>query len=119
MTPNFLLTLPLQTAQSDVMEELTEITLTELCRACGTHADIIIELANEGVMQGMLRPPDQRPEDWRFTGNHLHQAKIVMRLQRDLGVNLAGAALALQLIEEIELLKQQLGDVWVSNRASL
>lgn len=111
MTPNFVLTFPLAVAGSDVMEELTEITLAELCRACNTQADIIIELVNEGAMTGVSMQADQGSTQWRFNGIHLRQAKIATRLQRDLGVNLAGAALALQLMDEIDNLRQQMSHI--------
>ncbi len=111
MTPNFILSFPQNRANGEVMEELTEISMHELCRACGTHEHIIIELVNEGVLEGLTENQDQGFESWRFTGVHLRQAKIATRLQRDLGVNLAGAALALQLMDEIDSLKRQFGRI--------
>ena len=87
------------------MEDVTELTLDDLCRACAAQADIIIELVSEGVIDMALMQSDQPPEQWRFTGLHLHRAKVAMRLHRDLGVNFAGAALALQLMDELETLK--------------
>jgi chaperone modulatory protein CbpM len=48
------------------------------------------------------------PEHWRFTGLHLHRAKVAMRLHRDLGVNFAGAALALDLMDELDMLRTKI-----------
>jgi chaperone modulatory protein CbpM len=101
MTPNFTLITPLQVASSDLMEELTELTLSDLCRACETQADIVVELVHEGVIEIAVMEQNLPYEDWRFTGLHLHRAKVAMRLHRDLGVNFAGAALALQLMEDL------------------
>ena len=107
MTPNFIITSPL-TATSYLMEDVTELTLDDLCRACVAQADIIIELVSEGVIDTATAPPNQPPEHWRFTGLHLHRAKVAMRLHRDLGVNFAGAALALELMDEVQALKAKL-----------
>ena len=111
MTPNFTLAQPPQTVTSAVMEELTELTLEDLCRACAVQADIIIELVNEGVMESAAAQLEIPPEHWRFTGLHLYRAKIAMRLHRDLGVNFAGAALALQLMDEIDTLRARIRGV--------
>lgn len=116
MTPNFILSMPAQSVASQVMEDLHELTLQEMCRACIAQADIIMELVREGVMDGVIEgatqgvdvPLNQSPEQWRFTGVHLHRAKVALRLQRDLGVNFAGAALVLQLMDELAVLRQQI-----------
>ena len=107
MTPNFIITSPL-TATSYLMEDITELTMDDLCRACVAQADIIIELVSEGVIDTVDTPPNQPPEHWRFTGLHLHRAKVAMRLHRDLGVNFAGAALALELMDEVQALRAKL-----------
>jgi len=87
-----------------ILEEQTELTLDEVSRACAVHAECIIELIEEGV----LIPVGREREGWRFSGVHLRRVSIALRLQRDLGVNLAGVALALQLLEEIEALRARL-----------
>lgn len=87
-----------------ILEEQTRLTLAELSRACVVHAECIIELVEEGV----ITPEGREPHRWRFTGTHLRHARVALRLQRDLGVNLAGAALALQLLEETETLRARL-----------
>ena len=104
MTPNFILSRPSQVVTGFVLEDLTELTLVDLCRACAAEVELIIELVDEGV----LLPVGEAPEYWRFTGLHMHRAKVAVRLQRDLGVNLAGVALALQLMDEMQALKAQL-----------
>ena len=111
MTPNFILSTPMQRVDAYVMEDLSELTLQDLCRACTAQADIIIELVEEGVIEGLAHEVGQAPDQWRFTGLHLHRAKVALRLHRDLGVNFAGAALALQLMEEMDVLRGQIGQI--------
>lgn len=108
MEPNFIITLPHQTIKSFVMEDITELTLDDMCRACAAPTDTIIELISEGVIDSVLTRSDQAPELWRFTGLHLHRAKVAVRLHRDLGVNFAGAALALGLLDEMQILKEKI-----------
>ena len=87
-----------------ILDEEAPLTLAELTRACAAHAELIMELVEEGV----LAPIGSEPHHWRFTGAHLRRARVAVHLQRDLGVNLAGAALALQLLDEIEALRARL-----------
>ena len=87
-----------------ILEEQSELTLADICRACATEEVVIIEMVEEGV----LTPAGQAPAQWRFSGLHLQHAKVAVRLQRDLGVNLQGAALALQLLEEMDQLRARL-----------
>ncbi len=87
-----------------ILDEQAQLTLAELTRACSVHAELIIELVEEGV----LAPIGREPQRWRFTGAHMRRARMALRLQRDLGVNLAGAALALQLLDEVEALHARL-----------
>ncbi len=87
-----------------VPELLTELTLADLCRACAVRTEFVVELVEEGV----LEPVGREPQRWRFTDAHLRRARMASHLQRDLGLNLAGAALALELLEEIEALRARL-----------
>jgi len=87
-----------------ILEEQSDLTLTELGRACAVHVDFIVELVAEGI----LTPFGREPHRWRFSGLHMRRARVALRLQRDLGVNFAGAALALQLLDELETLRARL-----------
>jgi chaperone modulatory protein CbpM len=87
-----------------IFEELNELTLADLSHACAVQADCIVELVEEGV----IVPIGREPHRWRFSGVHLRRASVALRLQRDLGLNLAGAALALQLLDEVEMLRARL-----------
>ncbi len=88
----------------DVLEEEVELTFIELCRACRLPAERVVELVQEGVVE----PQGRDPEHWRFHGASLGRVRCALRLQRDLGVNTAGAALALELLEELESLRRRL-----------
>jgi chaperone modulatory protein CbpM len=107
MPTNFILIAP-HAAASMVMEDITELTLEDLCRACATQADIILELVSEGVIDNADMQQSVPQTQWRFTGLHLHRAKVAMRLHRDLGVNFAGAALALDLMDELDILRTKI-----------
>ena len=62
----------------------------------------------EWVMEGVLEPIGSTRDEWRFTELHFHHAGIAVRLQRNLGINVAGVALALQLLEELQDMRQRL-----------
>jgi chaperone modulatory protein CbpM len=85
-------------------EEPVEMTLDEICRACGVETAFVLELVEEGV----LAPEGREPGAWRFTYTHVRRVRVASHLRSDLGVNPAGAALALELLEEIEALRARL-----------
>ena len=87
-----------------LLDEQLELTLNDLCRACSSPTEWIIELVEEGA----LEPVGDEQSDWRFTGVCLQRAQTAMRLQRDLGINLAGIALVLDLLDEIETMRARL-----------
>jgi chaperone modulatory protein CbpM len=80
------------------------ITLAELSLAHAASVEQIVEL----VMEGVLEPTGDARDDWRFSELHFHHTGIAMRLQRDLGVNVPGVALALQLLDEVQALRVRL-----------
>lgn len=87
-----------------LLDEQTELSLNELCKACSSSAEWIIELVEEGA----LEPVEYQQTQWRFSGTSLQKALTAMRLQRDLGINLSGIALALDLLDKIETLEARL-----------
>ncbi|HQZ16906.1 MAG TPA: chaperone modulator CbpM [Vicinamibacteria bacterium] len=87
-----------------VVEEEIHLTLVELCQASRVPEQEI----RAWVVEGVLDPEGATPEEWRFVGASLRRARTALRLSRDLEVNLAGIALALDLLDEITLLKSRL-----------
>lgn len=88
-----------------VLDDELTFTLAELSGACRVHTETVIALVEEGV----LEPHGEDAQHWRFTGTNLRRAQVALHLQRDLGVNLSGAALALELLDEIQMLRARLG----------
>ncbi len=87
-----------------LLDERTELSLKELSWACSSSAEWVIELVEEGV----LEPSGQEQAQWRFSGTSLLRARTAMRLQHDLDINLAGVALALNLMDQIETMRERL-----------
>lgn len=81
-----------------VLDDEERLSLAQLCRLCRLQQEAIVEMVEEGI----LEPEGERPTDWRFPGTCVTHVRIVVRLQRDLGVNLAGAAVVLDLLERIK-----------------
>jgi chaperone modulatory protein CbpM len=76
-------------------------TLIEVCRVCGLdHERVTVFVAH-----GIADPAGTGPGDWRFTEVALLRLKKAARLHRDLGIDPAGVALALDLLEEIARLR--------------
>ncbi len=88
----------------DLLDEGTEITLIQLCHTCSVQAETIEAM----VEQGILEPSGKRGHHWCFPAVSIKRMRIALRLQQDLDVNLAGAALALELLERIDQLQARL-----------
>ena len=89
--------------KSMVLDERTALTLGELCQLCGIHAELVIEMVDEGV----LAPQGGSPERWRFAAVSVTRTQRALRLARDLRLNWPGTALALDLLDQIEQLKRR------------
>jgi chaperone modulatory protein CbpM len=88
----------------DVLEEGLELTLADLCRACRLSAEQVFELVEEGIVE----PVGRDASHWRFQGASVCRVRCAVQLRRDLGVNWAGAALALELLDELHMLRARL-----------
>ena len=87
-----------------IFDETTEITIVELCEVCSVEIKLVDEMVDEGI----LEPTDGGSEKRRFPYSSVRRTRTVIHLQRDLGLNLAGAALALELLDRIQNLRAQL-----------
>ncbi len=86
-----------------VLDENTRCGLKELCTLCNVPAERIHEMIDEGLIEA----PSSSPLQWRFTYTEIRRVQTAVHLQRDLRVNLPGCALVLDLLEELEKLRQQ------------
>ena len=80
-----------------VLEDSYMVSLNHLCRSCMVKTETVTLLVSEGI----LDPVGEDMEEWQFQVDSLKRVKTVIHLQRDLGVNIAGAALALDLLDRI------------------
>lgn len=87
-----------------VLDENCQFTLIDLCRLSESNAEYIIELVEEGL----LEPKDLSTSDWHFDSIALKRLQKTIHLQRDLRINIAGAALVLDLLDEVEELRRKL-----------
>lgn len=91
-----------ESLSAEVLEEGSILSVADLCRMFAVEERHIVELVEEGV----LTVVEIDTTEWRFSGREVRRARIALRLERDLGINLPGVALALELLEELEPLRR-------------
>ncbi|WP_457423556.1 chaperone modulator CbpM [Roseateles sp. P5_E7] len=87
-----------------IVEEEIVFSLSGLCQAAGASPAQVLALVDEGVLQ----PDGAAPQHWAFTGPSLRATRTALRLNADLALGTAGAALVLDLLEEIAALRARL-----------
>jgi chaperone modulatory protein CbpM len=97
-----------QRQQPLVVLDEEEISLGELTRTCRVHAEWVMELVDEGVIEPRGLSEGAKSQQWRFSATTVVRVEKARRLQRDLGVNLPGVALALELLDRIDALEARL-----------
>lgn len=85
------------------VEQVTYLTLDELCSICQVTPDYIQQAIELSIVD-----PIGTTGEWRFNDRHLKRLRIVVHLQNDLEINLAGGALAIELMEELEQLRSKI-----------
>lgn len=81
-----------------------KITITELSSLGNVEPDFVIEM----VEYGILTPSGKNASNWQFDTSDLFRFKKALRLFNDLELNLQGTALAVELIEQLEVLHAEL-----------
>jgi len=90
--------------KGEIFDDSVELSLADLCQACQLPAERVFELVEEGVID----PLGPEPMRWHFRAISVQRVRCAQRLRHDLGVNTAGAALAIDLLEELEHLRARL-----------
>lgn len=84
-----------RTIDTQVLAEGEWLSVTQVCRASQIDAAVVIELAE----LGLVCPRGNDPQEWQLPARELARLRTAARLIRDLGVNVSGAALAVELLE--------------------
>lgn len=92
------------TATTVVVESHVLFTLPALCQASGAGQDKVAAL----VVEGLLQPTGQHPEDWRFPGDALPRTRLALRLARDLELHWSAVGVVMDLLAEIARLQSRL-----------
>ena len=61
-----------------VVEEQIHLTLVELCQACSAEQEHVLNW----VLEGVLEPVGESPQNWRFTGESLRRARTALATSR-------------------------------------
>ncbi len=86
----------------EIFADSVVLSVSDLCRMFAIEERRVFEWVEEGVLTTI----EINSTEWRFDGTAARRARIAQRLERDLGVNLPGIALALDLLDELEQLRR-------------
>jgi chaperone modulatory protein CbpM len=92
-----------QAISGTIFDQTAMLSIKDLSRMCHVDEKHIVEYVEEGVLNVV-----EVSSEWHFTGDALRRTRLAVRLERDLELNLAGVALALDLIEELQQLRREL-----------
>lgn len=84
-----------QVIEAHALGEDDWIAAAEICQLCRIELDAVMELA----ALGLVEPRESVPGQWQIPATAVARLRVVGRLMHDLGVNVSGAALAVELLE--------------------
>lgn len=87
-----------------ILDETTTFSLDELCGTYRVGSEMVVAMVEEGIIE----PLGYETTEWRFPASQLPRVRKAMHLYHDLGVNFAGVALALELLDEVSELRARL-----------
>ena len=93
--------------EGQMLDESAWLGLGEFCAFLRVERHWIVDLVEAGV----LEPRGAAPEAWAFPASALVRARATARLVNDLGVNLVGAAVILDLVAERARLERRLDEL--------
>jgi MerR HTH family regulatory protein len=101
-----------QRLEAHVLGEGDWVAATEICELCRIDLESVRELAALGLLAWRETAPGQG----LVPATALPRLRVVGRLMRDLGVNLSGAALAVELLEAQRELERRIRHLEQLNR---
>jgi len=85
----------------DILDSFARLKQTEFQRICQISDQFLTEMIEEGIIE-----PEVQSENYLFNGIHIRRVRRANRLSCDLGINPAGIALVLELLDKIERLEK-------------
>jgi chaperone modulatory protein CbpM len=98
---------PIDLLEAHLIGEGDWIAIGSLCRLCDLSLEMVVELAELGVVS----PRGYRPDEWLVPATSVPRLRTVGRLVNDLGVNASGAALVVELLESRHDLESRLREL--------
>ena len=95
---------PRSTLKGTIVTKKAELTIDDLCMACGLSKDKIATYVDEGIIE----PEGVTTVEWRFSRTTIVELQKARRLEQDLGLNEAGIALTFDLLSQIDDLRRRL-----------
>ena len=87
-----------------LIEETTTTSFIEVCHKYNIPEELLAEMIEEGLFPNQPRTAEQLALDQKA----LRRLESAFRLHRDLNINLPGVALVLDLLDEMEQLRNEL-----------
>ncbi len=87
-----------------VIEENMSLSVTQVCAQYQITEALLLEM----IEHGLFKNPAINTQSFQMTPQDKRRMESAFRLNKDLGVNLPGVALALDLLEQLEEVRQEL-----------
>jgi chaperone modulatory protein CbpM len=95
-----------QLLEAHLVTEGDWIAVTEICALCRLEPAAVLELGELGLVSAR-----HSGEAWQVPAAALPRLRVAARLMRDLGVNVSGAVLAIELLERQRSLEHRIHDL--------
>ena len=86
------------TGVSNMNDVIYSLSIGEVCASARAPAETIITIVEHGIVE----PKGHVPEEWLFEPFMLMRVRKALRMQRDLELEWAAIALALDLLEQLK-----------------
>lgn len=88
----------------EVIDHELRLGIGEVAARAHVQDTFIVELVDYGV----LEPFGRNRTEWQFSGTDLHRLRRIVRLMRELDVNVGGAAIIVDLLEERQRMRSHI-----------
>ncbi len=89
----------------DILDSFERLEQSEFQRICQISDQFLTEMIEEGIIEPEILS-ERKSENYFFNGIHIRRVRRANRLSCDLGINPAGIALVLELLDRIEQLEK-------------